>query len=51
MLPTLFLSSVFIGGFCVGYGIRAWRSRKRPARSSYDARAHLTTFGHARRAF
>lgn len=29
MLPVLVLSSIFVAGFCCGYGVRAWRSHKR----------------------
>jgi len=32
MLPILVLSAIFAAGFCAGYGVRAWRSRRRSAR-------------------
>jgi hypothetical protein len=51
MLVALILSSVFIGGFFLGYGTRAWRSNKHQAGTSHKTSSHTTTFGHARRAF
>jgi hypothetical protein len=32
MAAILVLASIFAAGFCCGYGVRAWRSRKRSAR-------------------
>ena len=55
MLPIIILSLIFGAGFCLGYGARAWRSRKRRARhmlyARYNSASRATTFGHARRAF
>jgi len=32
MLAVLVLMSIFAAGFCCGYGVRAWRSKRRSAR-------------------
>ncbi|WP_271538590.1 hypothetical protein [Bradyrhizobium sp. CCBAU 45321] len=32
MFAILVLISIFAAGFCCGYGVRAWRSRRRSAR-------------------
>jgi hypothetical protein len=55
MIPVLPVYSIFSAGFLVGYGARAWRSRKRREQylkyAPYEARPQGRTFGHARRAF
>jgi hypothetical protein len=54
MVAALILSSTFAAGFVLGYGVRAWRSRRDRGRHLlYSSRgsSRSTTFGHARRAF
>jgi len=55
MLTFLIQSSIFIAGFALGYGVFAWRSHRRGTQystyASRNAHSHMSTFGHARRAF
>jgi hypothetical protein len=55
MLALLILLMTFVAGFCLGYGVRAWRSRKHRAQqrmyAPYTDESRGPTPGHTRRPF